>query len=79
MVMAVDPKGAAAKAGLLGTRRGLSGVVPGDVIVKVCRPNCVSSAARGLRPRRVLQKRRTAVIHSPSEPGTAFWGRCSSG
>lgn len=35
LAQTVDPKGPAGKAGLLGIRRGLAGVVPGDVIVGV--------------------------------------------
>lgn len=35
MIQAVPPNSAAAKAGLLPTRRGLAGITPGDVIVKV--------------------------------------------
>jgi S1-C subfamily serine protease len=31
----VDPRSAAGRAGLLGTRRGLSGIIAGDVIIKV--------------------------------------------
>jgi S1-C subfamily serine protease len=35
LIQTVDPSGPAAKAGLLGTRRGLSGIVAGDVVLQV--------------------------------------------
>ncbi|PRW59774.1 protease Do-like chloroplastic isoform X1 [Chlorella sorokiniana] len=35
LIQTADPQGAAAKAGLLPTRRGLGGIVPGDVIVAI--------------------------------------------
>lgn len=36
LVQSVVSGGAAEKAGLLPTRRGLAGIITGDVIVKVC-------------------------------------------
>ncbi len=37
LIQTVDPNSAAAKAGLLATRRGLSGIVPGGMPGGVCR------------------------------------------